>query len=206
MNLGRLHYQSALNQQAKWIDDSKDRSGVEIFYFESEPVITLGVRATRERDVLQNSNVEILPVDRGGEATYHGPGQLVIFPAVHLPEWNLSVREWVALLLDTTVQLLKENDIPSEWSESKPGVFTPNGKIASVGLKVRGGWSRHGLALNVRGDLEAFSLIRACGVAKASIDQMSRWPNATTDLATIGSQWEKIFREQLHFLRFSRKT
>lgn len=206
MNLGRLHYQSALSQHAKWIESTSDRSRVEVFCFEAEPVITLGVRATQERDILKRSSVEILPVDRGGEATYHGPGQLVIFPAIHLPEWNLSVREWVALLLNTTVELLKQNGIASAWSESKPGVFTSNGKIASVGLKVRGGWSRHGLALNVRGDLEPFSQIRACGVASAAIDQMSRWPEAETDFVEISSQWEKIFREQLHFLRFSRKT
>jgi len=200
VNLGRLHYQSAISKHAQWIESTSDRSRVEVFCFEAEPVITLGVRATLERDVLTQSNVEILPVDRGGEATYHGPGQLVIFPAVHLPEWNLSVREWVALLLDTTVELLKQNGIPSEWSESKPGVFTKNGKIASVGLKVRGGWSRHGMALNVTGDLKPFSQIRACGVTSASMDQMGRWPNAETDFAEISSQWEKIFRERLTFV------
>lgn len=194
-------------KQAKWIESARDqRSGVEIFCFESEPVITLGIRANPERDVLQRSNVEILRVDRGGEATYHGPGQLVIFPALHLPEWHLSVRQWVGLLLDTTVELLSQHGIPAGWSEGKPGVFTPHGKIASVGLKVRGGWSRHGLALNVTGDLEPFSHIRACGVASAAMDQMAQWPHAKTDFQQISAQWEKIFREQLHFTRFSRKT
>lgn len=205
MNLGFVHYQSALTQQEKWID-SNPRSDVEIFCFESKPVITLGVRASVERDLLKRSDVELLKLDRGGEATYHGPGQLVIFPALHLPQWGISVRAWVALLLNTTVELLKQNGIPAHWSEEKPGVFTPNGKIAAVGLKVRGGWSRHGLALNVKGDIEPFSGIRACGIAGASIDQMSRWPEAQTDFQAVSSQWEKIFREQLHFWRFSRKT
>jgi lipoyl(octanoyl) transferase len=196
VDLGRIHYQSALQHQSQWIERSRsNRKDFEIFCFESEPVITLGLRAQRERDILRQNLLEVLKVDRGGEATYHGPGQLMIFPSLNLPEWNLTVREWVGLLLNVTVELLRRYDIPAEWSESTPGIFTPNGKIASVGLKIRQGWSRHGLALNVAGNTEPFSFIRACGVSEPKIDQMSNWRDShSLNGHKIGEQWAEIFR------------
>ena len=197
MYLGRLSYQLALQEQSQWIQNKRSDS-FEVFCFESEPVITMGLRAKAEQDLLQSTSLPVLPVDRGGETTYHGPGQLLIFPSVHLPQWNLSVRKWVALLLDVTVDFLREHDIPAGWSEAKPGIFTKNGKIASVGLKIKNGWSHHGLSLNVKGSVEPFSNIRACGVHNAPIDQMSRWKSAEElDLSDLGRQWGRHFESQL---------
>lgn len=158
----------------------------------------MGVRAEAKRDVLQDSLVQILRVDRGGEATYHGPGQLLVFPSTHLPTQGFTVRGFVGLLLDVTVELLRNHQIESSWSEKRPGVFTERGKIAAVGLKIAHGWSRHGLALNVNGDVGPFSQIRACGVKNAALDQMASWPFCQNlDLKTLGEEWETIFRGRL---------
>jgi lipoate-protein ligase B len=196
----RLSYQSALEQQSQWISEAKGLTtkSVQVLSFESEPVITIGIRGRAEKDLLRESLLKVLPVDRGGEATYHGPGQLVLFPVVHLPTWNLSVRAWVGLLLDTTRDFLNEFAIPTTWDESKPGLFTANGKIASVGLKIQSGWSSHGLALNVKGDLSSFDGIRACGVKGAAIDQMDRWIfREHLDLGTLSKKWEDHFMRRL---------
>jgi len=198
VNLGRIPYQSAFEHQTQWIEKAAKTDTYKIFSFESEPVITMGLRANEKRDILHQLSVPILPVNRGGEATYHGPGQLLIFPAIHLPNRNLSVRSWVALLLDVTALFLSDYGIDSNWSEAKPGIFTEHGKIASIGIKIKNGWNLHGLALNVNGSLAPFSGIRACGVSGAPVDQMGRWlPEKKWDFAELSRHWEKIFAESL---------
>jgi lipoyl(octanoyl) transferase len=198
VSLGIFHYKQALQQQLSVIESLKGRrQHSEILFFEAKPVITLGLRGSKNRDLLGVTDIEVLNVDRGGEATYHGPGQLMIFPIAHLPSLGYSVREWVALLLDVTVDFLKARTIPAQWKESCPGVFTKNGKIASIGLKIQNGWSRHGLALNIESDPQIFSQIRACGVQNAAIDQMANWlPVQDLGLSDLAGEWERIFRQR----------
>lgn len=183
--LGRTSYENALKAQAVGCE----RGRVRVFWFEADPVFTLGLRAEPVGELSE----PVLKVNRGGAATYHGPGQLVIFPAVHLPSVGFSVRRWVEFLLGTTCACLAEFGIEAQWSASSPGVYTSRGKIASVGLKIENGWTRHGLALNVNMNLEPFSRIRTCGVAHAELDQMSHWLANCPDLAAVSSCWLRHF-------------
>jgi lipoyl(octanoyl) transferase len=197
----RLSYPSALELQLRLSQDARQSNtkSWQLLTFEADPIITLGVRARADKDILRQSNLSVLKVDRGGEATYHGPGQLLIFPTLHLPSWKISVREWVALLLEVTASLLNEFEIPVQRNDSRPGLYTPKGKIASIGLKIKSGWSLHGLALNVRGDLSPFADIRACGVRGAAIDEVSSWPKARDlTLLEIAEGWEKNFKNRLY--------
>jgi lipoyl(octanoyl) transferase len=187
-DLGTTHYNQALDEQVA-ARASREVTGV--VCFEPSPVVTLGLRAAS----LSRSPFEILRVDRGGEVTYHGPGQILFFPVVHLPTWKISVREFVSLILTVTSECLEEWGISSNWDLSKPGVYTARGKIASVGLKIQSGWSRHGLALNVNGDLTPFSQIMACGVEGAAMDKVTSWKDISREQA-IGL-WSSKFEQAL---------
>jgi len=188
-DLGITHYNLALDAQ---VSARASRESLSVVCFESSPVVTLGLRAPS----LTSSMFEILRVDRGGEVTYHGPGQVLFFPVVHLPTWGISVREFVSLLLKVTGDCLGEWGISSRWDLSQPGVFTSRGKISSVGLKIQSGWSRHGLALNVNGDLSPFSGIVACGVERAAVDQVSSWKDVSREQVVRGwtSRFERAVR------------
>ncbi len=188
-HLGQVRYETALAEQERRIGSQL----VEILLFEPEPVITLGLRSDPRVDVLAGTNLPVLRVSRGGEATYHGPGQLVFFPSFHLPRWRMTVRHWVCFLAQTTAQALRECDIPADANMDRPGVYTSRGKIASIGLKIRGGWNLHGLALNMTEDVaEPFSRIRACGVRNAEIDQVSHWAPGLSG-GELASQWSRNF-------------
>lgn len=190
--LGRISYSAALEEQTLACNCKRP----EILWFESEPVITLGLRAEAP-SAPTPSDCEILRVNRGGAATYHGPGQLVVFPALHLPTIGFTVREWVCHLLKTTQSMLREYGIEAEWDLKRPGLYTRSGKIAAVGLKIQNGWSHHGLALNVKGDLKPFQAIHACGVANAQIDQMSAWLGEGIDLESVFQSWLAGFVDKL---------
>lgn len=189
--LGRIPYAQALEEQNRIISIYKAHCAsrsVGLIAFEAEPVVTLGIRT---QDFFAGS-LPTLKVDRGGEATYHGPGQVLFFPIAHLPTWNLGVTDWVKFLLDVTERTLKVWEIGSKFDLSRPGVFTSVGKIASIGLKIRGGWSTHGIALNVKGNFDAFAAIPACGVWGAPVDQVSHW-HQSIEMSEVISVWKKQF-------------
>jgi lipoyl(octanoyl) transferase len=185
--LGEVHYQTALNRQIDTINHWKrTKSRTQIYSFEPLPIVTLGLRS---HHLKSNSDCETLKVDRGGEATYHGPGQILFFPVVHLPTWNFGVSDWVTFLLKISVSTLERLHIPSTYDLKRPGLFTVQGKIASVGLRIRNGWSSHGLALNVNGSLEPFSSISTCGMRDAAIDQVSHW-QSSADIKQVSALWQ----------------
>ena len=151
---------------------------------EHPPVVTLGVRGGPQ-DLLfssayfANQGIECVTTDRGGEATFHNPGQLVIYPILHLKELGLSARTYVELLQNVTMRALESLGIASHKLRNEPGVFTARGKIASVGVRIANGVSRHGVAINVCNDLNGFSLIRVCGKAQQSMDRVANYGSFT---------------------------
>lgn len=180
--LGRIKYADALKaQDLAWSRVMAGEPPV-LLGFESEPVITLGVRGDSAADIPDAQGAhgfEILKVDRGGQATLHNPGQLVIFPIVNIAEFG--AKRWARHLAEVTLKTLGDFQIEAHWDECHPGLYTDRGKIVAIGLRVRQGISTHGLAINVSNRLEDFGRIRACGALGARVDRFPE-PVALTEV------------------------
>jgi len=161
--------------------------------FEALRVVTLGVRAAGadlvvSRSALESRGFAVVDVDRGGQATLHNPGQLVIFPVWEMRA--IGARAWVEGLAEITRQCLLEFGVEAHWKDAYPGLHTSRGKIMACGVRLKRGVSTHGIALNVSNDLNEFSLIRACGVQNAPIDKLGDGRN----LREVFDVWCNKFR------------
>lgn len=163
---------------------------------EHPAVLTLGYRADRSQEILIASEIPVERAARGGLATIHSEGQLVIYPILNLRELNLGVRDYVCLLLKTTQELLHQFGIDSYTDEKAVGLYTSYGKVAFCGVQIKNGISQHGLSLNVRNDLSLFSAIRSCGVQAAAFDRLCDHGINMT-LSEIYIEWVRIFRTRL---------
>ncbi|GAC1660248.1 MAG: lipoyl(octanoyl) transferase LipB [Steroidobacteraceae bacterium] len=134
----------------------------EIWFLEHPPVFTLGLNASRTH-VLAPGEIPVVQIDRGGQVTYHGPGQLVVYPLIDLQRAGLGIRDFVTALERGVIDLAGSFGISAECRRHAPGVYVAGRKLASVGVRVRRGGSYHGLALNVNLDLEPFHRINPCG-------------------------------------------
>jgi len=134
----------------------------ELWIVEHDPVFTLG-QAGKPEHVLAAGDIPVLRVDRGGQVTYHGPGQIVAYPLVDLRRLKLGVRELVERIEQSVIDVLADWNILAERREGAPGVYVAGAKVAALGLRVRRGCSFHGLAFNVAMDLEPFHRINPCG-------------------------------------------
>jgi len=147
----------------------------EIWLLEHESVYTLGL-AGDLRHILNSAGIPVVKTDRGGQVTWHGPGQLIAYVMMDLRRLGLGPRELVSALEDAIIQTLRHFGVAGERRARAPGVYVEGAKIASLGLRIRGGSSYHGLALNVNPDLTAFGGINPCGYAGLAV----------TSLATLG--------------------
>ncbi|WP_193222264.1 lipoyl(octanoyl) transferase LipB [Alkalilimnicola sp. S0819] len=160
--LGRVDYEPTWRAMQRYTEERDAQSPDRCWVLEHPPVFTLGLAGKREH-LLAPGDIPVVPVDRGGQVTYHGPGQVVIYPLVDLRRRGLGVRRMVSCLEEAIVRLLAEYDIAAAARPEAPGVYVGERKIASLGLRVRRGASYHGLSLNVAMDLEPFSRINPCG-------------------------------------------
>jgi lipoyl(octanoyl) transferase len=143
----------------------------EIWLLQHEPVFTQG-QAGKAEHLLNPGNIPVVQTDRGGQITYHGPGQLVAYLLLDLRRRKLGVRDVVTLMENAVIDLLASLDIKASAKPDAPGVYVNDNKIASLGLRVRRGCSFHGLALNVDMDLEPFLRINPCGYAGMQMTQV----------------------------------
>jgi len=134
----------------------------EIWLVEHDPVFTLG-QAGRPEHVLAPGDIPVLHVDRGGQVTYHGPGQLVAYPLLDLKRLRLGVREYVQRIEQAVIDTLAEWNIHGARRDGAPGVYVGDAKVAALGIRVRRGCTFHGLAFNIAMDLEPFDRINPCG-------------------------------------------
>ena len=144
----------------------------EIWLLEHDPVFTLGQNAAPEH-VLAAGDTPVVQVDRGGQVTYHGPGQLVVYPLVYLPRLGLGVRTLVDALEQTAVDLLALYGHRAVARRDAPGVYVDGAKVASIGLRIRRHWCYHGMAINVALDLSPFQRINPCGQAGLAMSQLA---------------------------------
>lgn len=193
--LGLIDYEKALGLQMEAVDRVRSKKSLHVLGLEHPSVVTFGKRATVEsdlpwgKDVLREKNISLIETDRGGQATLHSPGQLVIYPIVPLAEWDLGVRQFVELLEETTREALLRIDIATHRRPGDPGVFTERGKLAFCGIRVDRGVSRHGISINVKNELGLFELIRPCGALARPLDKVQNYINISTkELFTLWSQ------------------
>jgi lipoyl(octanoyl) transferase len=195
--LGVADYEPTL-QSMKELTDSRDQDTADELWLLQHPRVFTQGQAGKAEHVLAPGEIPVIQVDRGGQVTYHGPGQWVVYLLVDLKRRRLGVRDLVDLIEQSLVQLLAGYGIDAAPRRDAPGVYVDGEKIASLGLRVRRGCSYHGLALNVDMDLEPFQRINPCGYRGLEVTSMaSLLPDATLDMEAIGAQLLDILATRL---------
>ena len=170
--LGRVEYEPTWRAMQRLVDARGAETRDEIWFLEHPPVFTLGMNS-RPEHLLGTGDIPVVQIDRGGQVTYHGPGQLVVYPLLDLGRAKLGVRTLVEGIERAIVATVAEWGIEAYGRRDAPGVYVGLRKLASVGLRIRRGCSYHGLALNVAMDLEPFRRINPCGYAGLEMTQVS---------------------------------
>ena len=171
-HLGRVDYDSTWRGMQRLTDERSAASPDEIWFLEHAPIFTLGMSARRAH-LIAPGDIPVLQIDRGGQVTYHGPGQLVVYPLIDLKRAGLSVRDLVSALENAVIAYAAGFGIQAQSRPKAPGVYVGACKLASVGIRIRRGSSYHGLALNVQMDLEPFSRIDPCGYPGLQMTQLA---------------------------------
>jgi lipoyl(octanoyl) transferase len=191
--LGLQVYEPVWHAMQSFTNTRNEVTPDEIWFTEHESVFTLGLNTAPEH-LLAPGDIPVIQIDRGGQVTYHGPGQLMIYPLIDLRRAGLGVRDLVTALEQSVVDLAADYGVKAVSRGDAPGVYVDGVKLASVGLRIRRGSSFHGMALNVDVDLEPFSRINPCGFKDLEL----------TDLARLGADRDLgVVRDKLlpHLLR-----
>ena len=186
--LGLCDYETCWKAMQEFTNHRTETTPDEIWVVEHPPIFTQGQNGKPEH-LLNPGNIPVIQVDRGGQVTYHGPGQLVVYPLIDMKRKGLNVREMVTVLEKSTIDLLKKYSITAVAKCEAPGVYVDNKKICSVGLRIRRGCTFHGLALNVNMDLEPFSRINPCGFSNLEMTQIVDF---TTPLDIMSTGYELV--------------
>lgn len=160
--LGQVPYEPTWRAMQAFTDQRTAETGDEIWFLEHPPVFTQGLNGKPEH-VLFTGDIPVVQIDRGGQVTYHGPGQLVVYPLIDVRRHSLGVRELVMALENSVIRLMADYGIHAQARRDAPGVYVEGRKLASIGLRIRRGCSYHGMAINVNMDLSPFQRINPCG-------------------------------------------
>lgn len=194
-DLGQVSYVDTWQKMQDFTLERDDSTVDEVWLLEHEPVFTQG-QAGKAEHILNPGDIPIVKVDRGGQVTYHGPGQLVAYVLLDMSRIGSDVRKLVSALEDSIVNTLSRYKIQSAPKADAPGVYVDEKKICSLGLRIKKGKSFHGLALNINMDLEPFLRINPCGYAGLEMTQLNEF-TATPDMALIKQQWVEEFCQVL---------
>lgn len=170
--LGLVAYEPTWRAMQRFTDERDASTPDEIWLVEHPPVFTLGMNASREH-LLDPGEIPVVQIDRGGEVTYHGPGQLVIYPLLDLRRMKLGIRELVVALEDAIIEYAAGLGVTAAGRRDAPGVYVDGAKLASVGLRIRRGASYHGASLNVSLDMEPFRRINVCGYRGLAVTRLA---------------------------------
>ncbi|MBX5460373.1 MAG: lipoyl(octanoyl) transferase LipB [Steroidobacteraceae bacterium] len=191
--LGLVDYEPTWRAMQRFTDERDQETPDEIWFLEHPPVFTLGMNASRAH-LLAPGNIPVVQIDRGGQVTYHGPGQLVVYPLIDLRRARLGVRDFVTALERSVIDYVAGLGVQAECRRNAPGVYVNDRKLASVGVRVRRGATYHGLALNVSLDLEPFTRINPCGYQGLEMTRLA-------DLAGVTSVETAAAALEPHLLR-----
>ena len=198
-HLGLVEYEHTWQAMREFTDARNADTRDEIWLLQHPPVYTQGL-AGDSRHLLCANDIPVIKTDRGGQITYHGPGQIVVYLMLDLRHWGLNVRGLVRLMERAVIDLLASFGVTAQGREDAPGVYVEDAKIAALGLKIRRGCCYHGLALNVNMDLAPFASINPCGFAGLKVTQ-------TRDLGIPAPQAElesKLLQNFMQLLQQSR--
>lgn len=196
--LGLQPYEQTWQAMQSFTDNRQSETPDELWIVEHPPVFTQGLNGKAEH-ILQSSDIPIVQTDRGGQITYHAPGQVIIYVLVDLKRAKLGVRALVTMLENSIIEYLATFNISSQARADAPGVYVDGQKIASLGLKIRKQKSYHGLALNVDMDLSPFKLVNPCGLQGMQMTQLSNLLSAEKLPKTqqVGQQLAEILNKQI---------
>ena len=169
----------------RYTDTRADDAGDELWLVEHDPVFTLG-QAGKTEHVLAAGDIPVVRTNRGGQVTYHGPGQIVAYPLVDIRRLGLGVREFVCRIEQALIDTMAHWQIPAERKAGAPGVYVAGAKVGALGLRVRRGCTFHGLAFNIDMDLEPFGRINPCGYEGLQVTSVVKL-GGPSDLAAVKS-------------------
>ena len=192
--LGLVDYASTLTSMTGFTDSRTPDTPDEIWLLQHPPVFTLGLAGDRSH-VLSAGEIPVVQVDRGGQVTYHGPGQLIAYTLIDLKRAGLTIRDLVSALENAIINTVANYGVKARNKREAPGVYVGEAKLASIGLRIRHGCSYHGLALNVDMDLAPFARINPCGFTGLQMTQLASL-GGPCDLAQVaddlGSQLQEL--------------
>ncbi|NQX87545.1 MAG: lipoyl(octanoyl) transferase LipB [Halioglobus sp.] len=186
--LGLVEYEPTFAAMRRFTDSRELDTPDELWLLQHQPVFTQG-QAGRVEHLLAPGDIPVVQSDRGGQVTYHGPGQWVLYLLLDMRRHQLGVRDLVDVIEQCLVTLLDEYGIAAAGKADAPGVYVNDEKVASLGLRVRRGCTYHGLALNVNMDLEPFTRINPCGYDKLQVTSMARvLSDPDLDIVAVGQR------------------
>lgn len=189
-NLGRSDYRATWDAMKKFTDSRDAGSDDQLWLTEHDPVFTQGLNGRAEH-LLSPGDIPVIQIDRGGQVTYHGPGQLLLYCLLDIARLGLGVKSLVAMLENTVIELLRHYDIDAHARPGAPGVYVGEAKVAALGLRIRKGCCYHGLSLNVDMDLEPFSRINPCGYHGLEVTQLKNF-GVGDDLDRVGNRLAQL--------------
>lgn len=198
-HLGEVDYHETWQKMQDFTDSRQPDTPDELWFLSHPPVYTLGKNGKPEH-VLNPQDIPVINSDRGGQVTYHGPGQIVVYTLLDLKRMKTGVRELVTLIENSIIELLAQFKVLACARRDAPGVYVNDAKIAALGLRVRKGCSFHGLSLNVDMDMEPFKRINPCGFEGLEVTQLKDQMNvAALDLETVSQQLQKILLKNMSY-------
>lgn len=190
---GKTDYIKSLQEMQLTAEKSRLTGDIYVMGFEYDAVVTLGLRANKDLQTTEHSGFPVVLVNRGGLATLHNPGQAVIYPIVPIKKLKIFAKKWVETITNVTQKTLDKCNIIVLSKEI--GVFTKNGKIASIGININKGVSTHGIAINVSNNTDDFKKIIPCGNALQTFDRVANYKNITT--SDYFELWQSEFRQYM---------
>jgi lipoic acid synthetase len=198
--LGKVDYEPTWHEMQRITDTRDESTPDEIWLLEHPPVFTLGMNADAGH-VLSPGDIPVVKIDRGGQVTYHGPGQLVVYPLIDIRRAGLGVRDLVTAMERAVIDYCASLGIEAECRKGAPGVYVAGKKIGSVGIRIRRGASYHGLAFNVNMELEPFERINPCGYAGLQMTQLADLGQQGVDVESVGRAFAPFLTRALAQLR-----
>ena len=187
---GLQDYNSTWQEMVSFTENRNNHTEDELWTLEHRSVFTQGLSGKPEH-LLKETEIEVIKSDRGGQITYHGPGQLIVYCLIDIKRLGIGVKQLVSIIEKSIIDLLSDYSISSHKIPGAPGVYVDGSKIAALGLKVKRGKTYHGLSLNVDMNLSPYSLINPCGYKDLKITQMSNLTDNKPDLDKIKKQLTK---------------
>ena len=194
-SLGVTSYESTWNEMKNFASKRNDFTQDEIWITEHEAIYTLGLNKKDFKQPLRK-DIPVLAVDRGGKITYHGRGQLIIYPLIDLKRYHLNIRSFVTLIEKSIINFLSHHGIKASAKIEAPGVYIGNKKIASLGLRIKNHTSYHGLSMNIDMDLAPFEAIDPCGYKDLQMTQLKTFTNSIS-IESAGLEIANNIKNQL---------